>query len=247
MPGRLFLGTSGFAYQEWKGDFYPPEVKPSAMLRYYGTRFPSVEINYTFTRTCTPGMVERWMEDTPDDFVFSLKAHRSITFFKRLGPEAAEPLADFVRSLEPLRSRLGAVLMQCPHNMKPDLPRLEGFLAMLPSGMRVAFDFRHPGWRDDAVYALLAAHGCAWCVADDDTFDAPLLRTTSSFAYLRLRKVEYGDDSLDGWAKQISEVLDEGSDVYCYFKHEDEARGARFALRLLEVVSGSRPAREAPA
>src|ERR1041384_5695015 len=107
VTGRLLLGTSGFAYPEWKGEFYPADIKPDAMLRFYAERFSTVEINYTFQRNPSEKMIAKWLRDTPETFRFSLKANRGITHFRRLKPEAAEPLAEFMRSVEPLGGRLG--------------------------------------------------------------------------------------------------------------------------------------------
>src|SRR2546422_3646671 len=96
MSGRLYLGTSGFAYPEWKGEFYPANIRPDAMLSFYARRFASVEINYTFQRTPSEKMLTRWIAETPDGFMFALKANRVITHNRRLKPEAAEPLREFL-------------------------------------------------------------------------------------------------------------------------------------------------------
>lgn len=250
MGGRIYLGTSGFAYPEWKGDFYPADLKNDAMLAYYAQRFSSVEINYTFERNPSEKTLGRWIAETPDSFVFSLKAHRAITHMKRLSGEAAEPLAEFLSSCDPLGGRLGAVLFQCPPNLKADLPRLEDFLGGLPPGRRYAFEFRHGTWNDAAVHEALASRGAAWCIADTDEFDAPFVRTTPAFTYLRLRKTTYDDEGLSGWAKQIAEALAEGSDVYCYLKHEEDGRGVHFARALAGMIDASAsppPVPEAPA
>jgi uncharacterized protein YecE (DUF72 family) len=250
MPGGLYLGTSGFAYPEWKGDFYPSDIRPDAMLPYYAERFGSVEINYTFQRNPTEKMLAKWIAQTPDGFVFSLKANRAITHNRRLKPESSEPLGEFLRSLAPLERRTGAVLFQCPPNFKADVYRLRAFLELLPEDGRFAFEFRHESWRDDAVYDALRQRGVAWCVADTDEYDAPFIRTAPGFTYLRLRKSVYDDEALAGWAKQIGETLDEGTDVYCYLKHEDEGRGVHFARTLAELTLATvepSPAPEAPA
>jgi uncharacterized protein YecE (DUF72 family) len=250
MPGRLYIGTSGFAYPGWKGDFYPDDIRPDAMLRFYAERFPSVEINYTFQRTLSEKTLAKWITDTPEGFVFSLKAHRAITHNLRLKPEAAEPLGEFLSSVAPLGARAGAILFQCPPNFKMDLDRLRAFLTLPPEGPRYAFEFRHESCRVDAVLDALAERGVAWCVADSDDYDAPFLRTAPTFAYMRLRKTSYDDEALSRWAKQIGETLADGADVYCYFKHEDEGRGVHFARALMQVVEASgvpSPAPEAPA
>jgi uncharacterized protein YecE (DUF72 family) len=237
MRGRLHLGTSGFAYPEWKGDFYPADIRPDAMLRFYARRFSSVEINYTFQREPTGKMLAKWTTDTPEEFVFSLKAHRAITHMWRLKPEAAEPLRAFRESIAPLGSRTGAVVFQCAPNFKMDLELLRGFLTMLPEGGRYAFEFRHESCRNDEVYAALAERGVAWCVADEDDYDAPFVRTSPGYVYLRLRKTVYEDEALSRWAKQIGDALDDGTDVYCYLRHGDVAPGVHFAQKLAELLT----------
>jgi len=232
VAGRLFIGTSGFAYAEWKGGFYPRDLKSDAMLRFYAERFPSVEINYTFQRHPTEKMIAKWLTDTPEDFRFSLKANRGITHMHRLKAGAAAPLGEFLTSIEPLGDRVGALLFQCAPNFKMDLVVLQEFLAMLPAGPRYAFEFRHDSCDTDEVRGVLAARGAAWCVVDDDDRDATLVRTAPGFAYLRLRKTSYDDEALARWAKEIEAMLADGTDVYCYFKHEQEARGVHFAQML---------------
>lgn len=239
MPGRLFLGTSGFAYPEWKGVLYPPDIRSDAMLRHYATRLGSLEINYTYRRDPSEKMLAKWAADTPEDFAFSLKAHRRITDQWRKDPSVAEPLARFLEMVSPLEPRVGPVFIQGPHNLKMAAGMLEAFLPLLPAGRRFAFDFRHPSWRDDAVKDAVAAHGAAWCVADTDDHDAPFERTAPNFAYVRLRKSSYDDATLGRWAKDIGAALEDGTDVYCYFKHEDGdgGRGAALALRFLELLA----------
>jgi uncharacterized protein YecE (DUF72 family) len=237
VAGRLFLGTSGFAYPEWKGEFYPPDIRSDAMLGYYASRFPSVEINYTHQREVTSKMLERWSSDTPEGFVFAVKAHRRITHDKRLGPESIEPLEQFLSSVVPLGSRLGPVLFQCPPNFKIDLPRLRAFLGELPLTRRCAFEFRHPSWREDAVKEALRQSNAGWVVADTDDYDAPFERTSARFAYLRLRKSSYDGDAIAGWAKEIGAAIADGIDVYCYLMHEDSGRCAGFARALQEAIA----------
>ena len=241
MAGRLFLGTSGFAYPEWKGDFYPADIRPDAMLAFYAQRFSSVEINYTFQRSLSEKTIAKWLAETPESFVFSLKAHRSITHNMRLKPEAADPLAEFLTSIAPMGDRAGAVLFQCPPNFKADLERIREFLTLLPEGRRYAFEFRHESCRDDSVLAALSERGVAWCVADTDEYEAPFVRTAPGFTYLRLRKTVYDDEALSRWAKQIGEATADGSDVYCYLKHEDEGRGVHFARVLAGMIPSGEP------
>ena len=236
-PGRLYLGTSGFAYPEWKGVLYPDDIRSDAMLRSYATQFSSVEINYTYRRDASEKMIGKWASDTPDDFSFALKGHRRITDGWRMRPDDVEPLDHFLKTIEPLGARIGPVFLQS--RLKADVGMLERFLALLPEGRRFAFDFRHASWRTEEVKAAIGSAGAAWCVADTDDHDATLEITTPAFAYVRLRKSTYEDEALARWAGDMRIALEGGTDVYCYFKHEDGdgGRGVVLARRLRERVT----------
>jgi uncharacterized protein YecE (DUF72 family) len=239
--GRFLVGTSGFAFKEWVGPFYPPGTKSTGMLPYYAGEFGSVEVNYTFRRNPTPAMIESWTKATPEDFVFALKANQGITHFARL-KDTGERLGRFFDAVAPLGSRLGPVLFQCPPNMKYDPEILDGFLtdlAAVPdrSRYRLAMEFRHPSFDADEVRSKLAAEGVALCVADTDDRSATF-RRTGEFAYVRLRGTGYDEKSLEGWGTTFRSALAEGADVYCYLKHEDSAAGPRDAAILKRTVAG---------
>jgi uncharacterized protein YecE (DUF72 family) len=228
--GRIFVGTSGFAYKEWIGPFYPPGTKSAGMLPHYAGEFGSVEVNYTFRRNPTPAMIASWTSATPEGFVFALKANQGITHFARL-KETGERLSRFLEAVTPLGTRLGPVLFQCPPNLKYDPEVLDGFLADLaaaPGGHRYAMEFRHPSFDTDEVRSKLAAAGVALCVADTEEQPATFLRT-GDFAYVRLRGTGYDEKALEGWGTTFRSALAEGADVYCYLKHEDSATGPRDA------------------
>ena len=229
-PGRLFAGTSGYAFDAWKGFFYPDDLKVKARLPYYAERLGSVEINYTFRHQPTSATMAAWRNATPPGFRFSLKAHQWVTHVKRLQDlEAAHVFVN--RALE-LGDRLGPLLFQCPPNMKLDLPRLEAFLAGLPKGPRYAFEFRDPAWAA-AKQTLLRARA-ALVVSDTDEEplgDGELDR--GRFVYLRLRKTSYSTAELGSWATRVRAALDAGTEVYCYFKHEEEGLGPKLALALI--------------
>lgn len=235
MAGKLFIGTSGFAYSEWRGEFYPTDIKSDAMLKYYAERFTTVEINYTFVRHPTEKMLGKWISDTPAGFVFALKANRGITHMWRLKPTSKPALEKFFASIEGLGARTGPILFQCAPNWKADVAILREFLTMLPDGRRYAFEFRDESCRTDEFLAALAERNVAWVVADADDYNAPLLRTAAAFTYVRLRKTTYEEEDLSRWGKQIAEVRADGSDVYCYLKHEDRGQGVHFAQTLLSM------------
>jgi uncharacterized protein YecE (DUF72 family) len=235
MPGSLYVGTSGFAYAEWKqGVFYPDRLKNADMLSYYAGRFRSVEINYTFRRFPSERTLVAWREQTPEGFAFALKANQRITHAKRLADAGGE-VRDFLDRARLLGDRLGPILFQCPPSLRFDQRLLEAFIGSLPSSVRAVMEFRHPTWAK--ARPLLADRGLAWCVAETDDKTSGLDDLSwEPYGYLRLRKSAYSDEELAAWAARIRPALAAGSDVYCYFKHEGEGLAPKLAMRLDAIV-----------
>jgi uncharacterized protein YecE (DUF72 family) len=232
---RFFVGTSGFSYKEWKGSFYPEDLPPDQMLRYYASKLPAVEINNTFYRMPKASLLATWAEQVSDGFRFVLKASQKITHHKRL-KEAGPEVEYFFRVASTLGDRLGPALFQLPPNLKKDLPRLTDFLALLPPASRSAFEFRHESWFDEEVFAALSAKGAALCIAEDEDLATPL-QSTVGWGYLRLRRQDYDEAMIAEWAKKIaSQKWDE---MYVFFKHEEGGAGPRLAGRLLELMGAS--------
>ncbi|MFN2642625.1 MAG: DUF72 domain-containing protein [Actinomycetota bacterium] len=245
MSGRLFVGTSGFAYTEWRPEFYPQDLKNDGMLSYYAERLLSVEINYTFYREPSAKTVAQWVERTPEQFNFALKANRKITHTARLA-DVDEVLDRFLRSASQLGPRLGPILFQLPPTLKYRAELLDGFLARLPAGdmpgaglYRFAMEFRNATWDCNEVRDKLTANNVSWCVADTDEQDAMMVRTAPQFAYFRLRKLSYDDETLAKWSKEVASLLRDGADAYVYFKHEDTASGVMYAFRFRELVAAA--------
>jgi uncharacterized protein YecE (DUF72 family) len=232
----FWIGTSGYSYKEWKGHFYPAELPDAEMLRYYSSRFRSVEINYTFYRMPTVRQLQSWAKEVPDPFHFTLKAPRRITHDQRLR-DVADLAADFCESAQSLKSKLGVILFQLPPFLKRDVPRLEDFLHQLPPGFRVAFEFRNATWFEGETYECLRRFGVALCVAEGPDRTVPL-EATAGFGYFRLRQPDYGDADLEAWAQRIQAAAREWSDVFIYFKHEDEGRGPSLASKLRSLLEG---------
>ena len=226
---KVRAGTSGYAFKEWKGNFYPSDLGTDGMLGYYAGKFPTVEINNTFYRLPKTHVLEEWAAQTPPEFTFTMKASQRITHYGRLKPETADALAFLLRTTSVMGDRLGAILFQLPPFLKKDVPRLRDFLAQLPRGQRFAFDFRSDTWLDDEVFALLSEHESSLCVTDNDVGETPFV-ATSTRGYLRLRRTHYDVDELRAWAGRIAQ---RGlPHTYVYFMHEDEAVGTRFAAQL---------------
>jgi len=233
--GRIYAGTSGWAYSRWKPGFYPPTLRTSAFLAYYATRLNSVEVNYTFRQFPTPELLRSWSDATPPDFKFAVKAHQSITHFKRLRA-AAKPAREFFASLKILREtkKLGPILFQLPPNFKCDLRVLKNFLARLPPGLQVAFEFRHESWFNKDTYGLLRRARVALCQAESEKLVTPDVNVTN-FSYLRLRKDGYSPRALEEIRKKVKRLARRG-DVFLYFKHEDTPDGALHAEKLLRGI-----------
>ena len=232
---QLLAGTSGFSYKEWLGKFYPEKYPADQMLRYYASHFATVEINNTFYRMPAEAMLANWGEQVPDGFLFTLKAPRRITHELRL-KECEAHVAEFLKRAQKLGAKLGPLLFQLPPFLKKDLPRLRGFLALLPAGQPAAFEFRNDSWQDDEVYEALRARGAMLCYTDTDEGDSPPVVATAASGYLRLRRTHYEDTELGAWAERIAALALER--VYVYFMHEDDALGAVFARKLLESWKG---------
>lgn len=233
---RVWAGTSGWSYPAWKGSFYPEDLPAKDFLRYYATRFGTVEINNTFYRMPRPEVLRGWSEQVEGDFRFVLKAPQRITHIKRL-KEAGEDVAYFLRTAEELGERLGPILVQLPPNMKFDGERLERFLddvAAARPETRLAFEFRHPSWREAAAVEALAARGCAWCDADTDEEPVETLRATADWGYLRLRRELYSEDDLAGWAQRVAAMP--WQEAFVFFKHEEAGTGPRYAAAFLAAV-----------
>ena len=219
---QLRAGASGFSFKEWKGPFYPSDCKPDAMLVYYAQRLPTVEINSSFYRMPKRTVLEDWARQVPEGFRFAIKASRRITHIGRLKADAvAEALGYLYRNLDSLGAARGPVLFQLPPNLKKDLPRLEAFLALLPEAHGAAFEFRHPEWFDDEVYALLRAAGASLCLSEREDNEPPPLVETAPFGYVRLRLETYSDADLAAWAERLAGTS--WQDVYVYFMHEPTA------------------------
>ncbi|HZT32386.1 MAG TPA: DUF72 domain-containing protein [Bryobacteraceae bacterium] len=236
---QIFAGTSGFAYPQWKPQFYPADVPAKKFLSYYAQRLNCVEINYTFRRMPAAATLASWVEATPPGFVFALKAHQRITHILRL--KNADGATDlFLRAIDPLRSarRLGPLLFQLPPQMRADRALLADFLALLPADLRYAFEFRHTSWLEPGIYDLLAQHGAALCVAESEKLEVPEV-ITADFIYFRLRKPEYTAADIEGIAVHAGELRAQGRDLYLMFKHEETPDGALHAETILRKLGAA--------
>lgn len=231
---RLQAGTSGFSFDGWRGTFYPEDLPSGEWLRFYAARLPAVEINNTFYRMPKADLLRGWAEQVAPGFAFALKAPRRLTHVARLGPEAAQGIEHLCRVAEALGAHLGPLLFQLPPTLRRDLERLRDLLALVPAGFRVAVEFRHASWEGTEVDQVLATAGAARVVSESEAGPAPALPPGGSWGYLRLRRADYDDAALRQWLERLAATG--WSEVWVFFKHEEDGLGPRLAARLLELA-----------
>lgn len=215
---KLLAGTSGYSFKEWKGSFYPAELKSDQLLGFYATKFPTLEINNTFYRLPKEHVLLEWASQVPEQFTFALKASQRITHHTRLKVDSEPLVAFLLKNTSVLGGRLGPILFQLPPNLKKDLERLQNFLTYLPGERRYAFEFRHESWFDEDVFSALRDRDVAMCVAERADFKCPVV-CTASWGYLRLHKLDYDQSALEDWAKLVTNQS--WSEAYVYFKHDE--------------------------
>lgn len=219
---KLRAGTSGYAFKEWRGVFYPEDIKADAMLGFYATKFPTIEINNTFYRLPKEKVLLDWASQVPDDFSFAIKASRRITHNSRLKPESEETVGYLLKNTTVMGNKMGPILFQLPPNLKKDVERLKNFLTYLPEGRRYTFEFRHESWWDEDTFTVLRDRDIAMTISEQDELKCPVV-STASWGYLRLHKLDYDAAALAEWAKTVGSQ--KWDDVYVYFKH-DEGEGS---------------------
>ena len=240
---RIRVGTSGYMYRHWRGVLYPRGLPQRQWLPRYATLFDTVELNATFYRLPTPGSVERWREATPPGFTFAVKGSRYLTHLRRL-LDTGRGLRRFYAPVSRFGRKLGPVLWQLPPQMKPDLERLDAFLARLPRG-RHAVEFRDAAWYSEETCAVLDRHGAAFCEHDLVAQDPP--RPTGGFRYVRFHgktgrySGRYGAAALRPYAAGFLASAARGEDVFVYFNNDLGGHAVRDALELLALVGEERP------
>ncbi|MCX7603874.1 MAG: DUF72 domain-containing protein [Bryobacteraceae bacterium] len=245
--GRLWAGTSGWSYPHWRGVLYPEESKSADWLRIYAETFSAVELNASFYHMPRPETFRKQAAQTPEGFLFAVKAHRSITHDMRL-QGVAERWKEFLTAAAELGAKLGPVLLQFPPSFRAQPALLEEFLCAHGAErqarpLRLAFEFRHASWFEGAAAEIVRRHGGALVVADSSRYPQAPLEPQASFVYLRfhgpgaLFASSYSEQQLQQWAGRIRAWLGEGLDVYAFFNNDAAGCAVRNALRLRELAA----------
>jgi uncharacterized protein YecE (DUF72 family) len=231
------VGTSGWQYSSWKGAFYPEGLPQRAWLRHYASQFSVVEVNNSFYQLPRESTFDRWRAETPDGFLFAVKASRYITHIRRMR-DCKDPVDLFWSRAERLGSKLGPVLFQLPPNLRADPELLAEFLGTLPPGMKAAFEFRHDSWRRDDVRALLDRSGAAWVLADrPGAHVAPVV--TGGWSYVRFHQGQrshpaYMRSKLRTWAGRLA--ASPARATYVFFNNDELAAAPADAATLIELL-----------
>jgi uncharacterized protein YecE (DUF72 family) len=244
----VHVGCSGWNYQAWRDELYPPGLATRRWLERYAERFSTVEVNATFYRLLSRDAVAHWIEQTPASFIFAVKASRYLTHVKRLS-DIAEGVARFYERIEPLivAHRLGPILWQLPESFPRDDERLAAALSALPDGLH-AFEFRHPSWFVPDVYALLREHRAALVIGDHPDRPFQSHETTAGWRYVRLHhgrrgaRGNYSTGELQMWAERLHAWRAQ-QELFVYFNNDWEAFAVRNAsslqARLLALAAAS--------
>jgi uncharacterized protein YecE (DUF72 family) len=242
MREDIWIGTSGWSYDDWRARFFPKTVAKKDWLRWYSQVFPTTEINASFYRTPSLEAVRAWREQTPRGFRFAWKASKFITHWKRLGPTCPNSIALMVSRLDALKPKVGPVLFQLPARFKPDRERLRAFLKMLPRRrFQYAFEFRDPGWFESDILSILERHDISLCISDHRDAVAPWV-ATANHVYVRGHgprgnyRDRYARSTLLRWAAQIEIWRREKKTVYCYFDNDTKSCAPADARSLVDIL-----------
>ncbi len=237
---NIYIGTSGWNYKHWVRLFYPEELPAREWLGYYCRHFSTVEINNSFYHLPSTETFKKWYKESPDSFIFSVKASRFITHMKKLkGTE--EATNNFLTNASYLKEKLGPILFQLPPYWKVNAERLVSFIDLLPKRRKYVFEFRDPSWFNDEVFNVLNSKNVAFCVHDMIRSGCPRV-ATGSFAYIRFHgttskyRGKYSQDQLAEWLSFIKECQ-RGSDVYVYFNNDQNCFAVENARELDEMCA----------
>lgn len=239
MKARAYIGTSGYSYKSWDKTFYG-ETPKRFQLEFYARVFPTVEINATFYRLPSEGMVLGWRDRVDADFQYAVKGSRFITHMKKLA-NLDGALDLFFDRIAPLQDRIAIVLWQLPPILKKDIPRLDDFLARVPNNYRHAVEFRERSWYDDETFEVLRKHNASHVALSSGGMPMDL-SVTSDIIYIRFHGLaggaahDYTRQELEPWAEYICEQAEKGCTLYVYFNNDVNVRAPDNAQMLMDMI-----------
>ncbi len=243
MDKEIFCGCSGYNYDDWKGEFYPDDMGQEDWFSFYTKKFDTVEINNTFYNLPGKETVESWLEDSPADFKFSIKASRYITHMKKLkmDDDLREAVEGFYESIHSLSDKISCILWQLPGNLHKDTGKLKEFLPLTDDSFHNVFEFRHTSWFSDDVFSILEEAGAACCSLScpEDELCGELF-TISDTVYIRMHgreewyKGSYKKEELNNWLRKLKES--EFKEAYIYFNNSVDAFAPKDCMDLEKLI-----------
>lgn len=243
MRAAIHIGTSGWQYNHWRGVFYPADLKRQSWLEHYARHFDCVEVNSSFYGLPAADTITNWCERVPSSFIFSIKAPRRITHFKKLKNCDTE-LGDLFERLQAFGERLGPVLFQLPPRWRCNLHRLERFIGALPNDQQLVFEFRDPSWHNDDVYALLASRSAAFCIFDIGGFTTPLV-DSANLVYVRLHGPSaayagnYRAPRLRTWVDRAQAWYRRRKHVFLFFDNDERGYAVKNGTRTIGLLKAA--------
>jgi len=232
----IYIGTSGWSYKHWRGNFYPENISEKEYLKYYCKHFGTVEINSSFYHLLSKESVKNWIETAPIDFLFAVKASRYITHMKKL-KEPEKTTVNFFKSIKPFENKIGPILFQLPPIFGFNPQRLKNFVKVLPNDYRYAFEFRNKNWFNQETYNILLSHNIGFCIYNLGNYQSPK-EITSDFVYIRLHgnyglgSGKYSYEELEKISDDIKDFKSQNKDVYCYFNNDEAGYAVENAFTL---------------
>lgn len=238
---QLFIGTSGWSYDGWIGDFYPGDIEKRDMLSFYARQFNTAEINATYYRLPFKNMVKGWHDRAPDGFLYAVKGHRRITHYNKL-KDVGVPVANHIERVKGLGDHLGPMLWQLPPSLHMDAELLDNFLKGLPHEYRHAVEFRHKSWLNVEVFKVMRMYNVAQVWISSCQMQANFT-TTADFVYARFHGLEgsyrydYSREELEPWADEMKKAMELGKDVFAYFNNDVDCHSPYNAKLLRDILS----------
>ena len=254
----LFVGTSGYSYDDWDGPFYPQRTRKGDRLQFYARHFRTTEINSTFYRIIPASSMAAMLRKVPEEFVFAVKANRAITH--DVGPETERAYADFRESLKPLMDagQLGCILAQFPYSFHNTAPS-RGYLARMGEELRdlpTVVEFRNQEWLTEPVFGFLREHSLGFCCVDEPQLEGlmpPIVVATSDIGYVRMHgrnsakwwKHEeayerydylYSEDELREWVPKLQELAGKTGNTYLFFNNHYMGQAVVNAQQILGLL-----------
>ena len=239
--GKLYIGTSGWCYNNWVGNFYPRDLNKNKWLKYYSKYFNTVEINSSFYHLTRKETFNNWALQTPDNFVFVVKASRYITHIKKL-VDCSEPFKKLLDSALKLGNKLGLFLFQLPPNLKKNIIKLEDFFKIILKNYRYVFEFRNESWFCDEVYNLLNEFGAGIVISSSPSFPYHEI-ITGNLCYIRMHGSEqlysssYSEKELQKLSALIRKNLKKNINTYVYFNNDAFGYAIENAMKLIKLCN----------